>query len=71
MERRLGKAHANLRVIHGAKNRACKDKQLGVDQEQPRENRVEEDTREMGWGQTRQGLIAQVEILNFIVFFFL
>ena len=53
----------------GEKNRACKEKQLGVDQEPPSGNRVEEDTREMGWGQTRQGLGAQVEILNFILFF--
>ena len=30
LERRLRKADGNLRVIHGAKNRACKEKQLGV-----------------------------------------
>ena len=70
MERRLGKADENLRVIHGAKNRAYKEKQLGVDQEPPCGDRVDEETRVMGWGQARRGLVAPVEIMNFVVFFF-
>lgn len=70
LERRLGKADENLRVIHGAKNRAYKEKQLGVDQEPPGGDRVDEETRVMGWGQARSGLVAPVEIMNFVVFFF-
>lgn len=72
LERSLGKADENLRVIHGAKNRAYKEKQLGVDQDPPGGDRADEETREidgLGPGQAWSSCPGGDYELRFLFFF--